>query len=134
MQLDVFLRDSTLMSLYEDAAGDDYVEEEAGQRLTAREALDRIERWLPRGRLLDLGLLGRLPAGRGARPRLGDRRRRAERVHLGVRPPSTGARRANRGPLRGRPARGVFDVLVGNVIEHLVDPAAALDRVPGGVV
>ena len=141
MQLDVFPTDSQLLRLYEDAASGDYVEEEAGQRLTARRGLERIERWVPgRGRLLDLGCwVGFLLAEAGSRGWEG----------VGVEPSGFAA-----GYARSRlgldvrqedlftaslPA-GAFDaVVLGDVIEHLVDPAAALDRVaellaPGGVV
>src|SRR5580765_1213774 len=44
MQLDVFPEEAALSEAYADAASSDYVEEEAGQRETARLVLARIER------------------------------------------------------------------------------------------
>ena len=116
------------------------MEEEAGQRATARVALERIERHVERGALLDLGCwvgfllaeardrgwrtLGVEPsefASRYARERLG-----LEAIHAGL--------------LEADVDAGAWDaVVLGDVIEHLPDPAGALDRIaallrPGGVV
>src|SRR5947209_1157122 len=56
MQLDPMPAESVLEQAYANAASDDYVEEEIGQRETARRALARIEAHAPgRGTLLDLG-------------------------------------------------------------------------------
>src|SRR5436305_11297790 len=44
MQLDPMPEASVLAGAYHDAASDDYLAEEAGQRATARRALERIER------------------------------------------------------------------------------------------
>src|SRR5580765_7736004 len=44
MQLDVFPEEAELSEAYAGAASSDYVEEEAGQRETARRVLARIER------------------------------------------------------------------------------------------
>src|ERR687883_1785615 len=55
MQLDSFPSDEDLTAAYAEAASDDYVGEEVGQRATARVTLDRIERHAARGRLLDVG-------------------------------------------------------------------------------
>ena len=141
MQLDVFPPASQLLGMYEDAASGDYVTEEAGQRLTAREALARIERWVPRGRLLDLGCwVGFL---------LAEARDRGWASCVGVEPSAFASAYASE--QLGLDVRredlfsadlpaGAFDaVVLGDVIEHLVDPGAALDRVaellaPGGVV
>jgi SAM-dependent methyltransferase len=55
MQLDVFPTDEALSAEYSSASSDDYVEEEAGQRETARRMLAKVERHVAPGRLLDLG-------------------------------------------------------------------------------
>src|SRR5918992_2071987 len=55
MQLERFPSDAELREAYGEAASQDYVEEEAGQRETARRVLERIERHTARGRLADLG-------------------------------------------------------------------------------
>ena len=91
----------------------DYVEEEAGQRATARGMLATVERHARRGALLDLGCWVGFLARRGPRPWLvAGRRRRAERVRLGVRARAPRPRRAHRGPAHRRPARGPFDAVV----------------------
>lgn len=140
MQLDHFPSEDRLLGLYEDAASEDYLEEAEGQRLTARIALGRIERHVPGGRLLDLGCwVGFL---------LAEARDRGWET-TGVEPSGWAAAYAR--DALGLDVReedlfsadlpvGAFDAIVlGDVIEHLVDPAAALDRVaqllaPGGVV
>ncbi len=131
MQLDAFPSGERLIGLYEDAESDDYVEEEAGQRLTARVALERIERWVPeRGRLLDLGCwVGFLLAEAhdrgwetvGVEPSAFASAYARERLGLDVRREDLFAADFD---------EGGFDVVVlGDVIEHLVDPGAALDRI-----
>jgi SAM-dependent methyltransferase len=140
MQLERFPTDDELARAYEAAESDDYVEEEAGQRATARVALDRIERHAPGGALLDLGCwVGFL---------LAEARDRGWRT-VGVEPSefaSTFARERlglevhRAGVLDAELPAGAFDAIVmGDVIEHLPDPARALERVavllrPGGVV
>jgi SAM-dependent methyltransferase len=136
---------------YAEAASGDYEREEAGQRATARRELARVERHAPapaRGgegadaggrRLADLGCwVGFLAS---------EAQRRGWSV-VGVEPSRWAAERArSRGvevveaPLFEAPLQaGSFDaVALGDVIEHLPDPGAALDRVaallaPGGVV
>jgi SAM-dependent methyltransferase len=140
MQLDRFPADEQLLAMYETAASHDYVEEEAGQRLTARIALERIERWVPRGRLLDLGCwVGFLLAEArdrgwetvGVEPSAFASAYARERLGLDVR---------REGLLTADlPGRSFHAVVLGDVIEHLNDPGAALDRVaqllaPDGVV
>jgi SAM-dependent methyltransferase len=140
MQLERFPSEEVLAEAYGEASSQDYVEEEAGQRATARVALDRIERFTARGRIADLGCwvgfllaearergwepVGVEPsefASSYARDRLGLDVRTADLFEAGL-------------------ATGNFDaVVMGDVIEHLVDPGAALDRIaellrPGGVV
>ena len=140
MQLARMPADDELLGLYSHAEATEYVEEEAGQRLTANHALDRIERWQAPGRLLDLGCwVGFLPA---------EARSRGWRVR-GVEPSGWAAAWARErlgldvleASLFDAPLEeGAWDaVVLGDVIEHLTDPAAALDRVrallaPGGVV
>jgi SAM-dependent methyltransferase len=130
MQLERFPETAVLAEAYGDAASEDYLAEEAGQRATAAAALERIERYGPRGRLLDLGCwVGFL---------LAEARDRGWQT-VGVEPSSFAAAYARdrldldvhhsdlfEAPLE--PAS--FDVVVmGDVIEHLVDPGAALARV-----
>src|SRR5258705_276646 len=70
MQLEPMPPEEVLESAYADAVSGDYVDEEAGQRETARRILDRIGPHLSRepARLLDLGCwVGFLPAEAEAR-------------------------------------------------------------------
>jgi SAM-dependent methyltransferase len=119
--------------LYEEAESDDYEAEEEGQRATARVALDGIGRHRPaRGRLLDYGCwVGFLASEAGAR---------GWNV-VGVEPSRWAADRArSRGVEVVDEPDGPFDaVAIGDVIEHLPDPGATLDRLasllaPGGVL
>jgi SAM-dependent methyltransferase len=141
MQLDRMPSAARLGEAYGEAASDDYVDEEAGQRATARAALERIEKHTGGpGTLLDLGCwVGFLMAE--AR----DRGWTATGVE-----PSTFASNYARENLGleviqadlfdADVPEGMWDVVVmGDVIEHLIDPADALARVkrllaPGGVV
>jgi SAM-dependent methyltransferase len=140
MQLAQFPTQEALESAYAEAESADYVEEEAGQRETARKTLERIERHTRRGSLLDLGcwvgfLLdeararGWSPVGvepstfacAFARERFGLDVRQGELMSTELEP-------------------GAFDaVVLGDVIEHLLDPGRALDHIaalmrPGGVI
>jgi SAM-dependent methyltransferase len=147
-QVDPMPADAVLEGAYAGAASDDYVEEEAGQRETARRALDRIEDHLaPEAingagvrRLLDLGCwVGFLLAeaeGRGwdavgVEPSLFASAYARERLELDVR---TGDLFTTQLPLRHFHA-----IVMGDVIEHLPRPADALVRMaallrPGGLV
>ncbi len=141
MQLDPMPSESVLAGAYAEAASEDYIDEEAGQRETARRALVRIERYRrPPGSLLDLGCwVGFL---------LAEARNRGWRT-VGVEPSQFASSHARDrlglevitaglfdAPLPG----GGFDaVTMGDVIEHLTDPAAALRRIgelltPGGLL
>jgi SAM-dependent methyltransferase len=140
MQLARFPTDAELAQAYADAASDDYVEEEAGQRETARRILERIERHAARGALVDLGCwVGFLLAEAhdrgwetvGVEPSAFASRYARERLGLDVR---TGDLFAE--PL---PEHAFQAAVLGDVIEHLPRPGEALDRIarllaPGGVV
>jgi SAM-dependent methyltransferase len=140
MQLERFPADAVLAEAYGGAASADYVEEEAGQRATARAVLERLERHVGRGALLDLGswvgfllaeardrgwdVVGVEPsefASAYARDRLGLDVRTADLLTA---------------ELDGRR----FDaVVLGDVIEHLPRPGEALDHIatllaPGGAI
>ena len=125
---------------YSRAESDDYLGEELGQRATAREALERIERHVDRGRLLDVGCwVGFLldeARGRGWQP-------------VGVEPSdfASGLARERFGLdvrtgdlFDAQLQDGSFDaVVMGDVLEHFPDPGAALDRIasltaPGSVL
>lgn len=140
-QLARFPSEDELRAAYAAAASDDYVGEEAGQRATAAQVLEHVERAVPRGALLDLGCwVGFLLAeGRdrgwdpvvGVEPSAFASSYARDRLGLDVRTEQL---------LTADLPLGAFDaVVLGDVIEHLPDPAAALDRVaallrPGGVV
>jgi SAM-dependent methyltransferase len=140
MQLEPMPGEAELTTAYADAASEEYVAEEAGQRATARRALERIETYTPRpGALLDLGCwVGFL---------LAEARDRGWRT-TGVEPSTFASARARALGLEVITAdlmdaelpAGAFDaVVMGDVIEHLVEPQAALQRIasltsPGGVL
>jgi SAM-dependent methyltransferase len=143
MQLSPMPARGLLAHGYATAESDEYVEEEAGQRETARRALERIELHVPRrGALLDLGSwVGFLLAEA--------RDRGWERV-VGVEPSEfassfardrLGLEEVMTADLFEAPlGPGTFDAItMGDVIEHLTAPAAALSRIrlllaPGGVL
>jgi SAM-dependent methyltransferase len=130
MQLAELPPEALLVEEYAQARSDDYLDEELGQRATAREALDRIERHVAGGRLLDLGCwvgflldearsrgwdtVGVEPSGFAAA---------FAREHLGLDVRTEELFSAALEP-------GSFDaVVLGDVIEHLPDPGRALDHV-----
>lgn len=140
MQLAQFPAAAELADAYGDAASEDYVEEEAGQRQTARDLLGRIERHVDGGSLLDLGCwVGFL---------LAEARDRGWET-LGVEPSrfaSTYARERLGLDVRNIeltemefPA-GSFDaILMADVIEHLPDTAGTFEQLrtllrPDGVL
>jgi SAM-dependent methyltransferase len=140
MQLARFPQATTLLERYAQAESTDYLPEEAGQRETARTTLDMIERHVRCGALLDVGCwvgflvdearkhgwraVGLEPsefASAYARERLGLDVLTADLFTAGLEPSSCDA------------------VVLADVIEHLPDPGAALDRIatlatPGAVL
>jgi SAM-dependent methyltransferase len=142
MQLDRFPGEAELEAAYGEAASDDYVEEEAGQRHSFAAVLERIERQVDgRGAILDVGCwVGFL---------LAEARGRGWRECVGIEPSSfaSGYARERLG-LDVRTEElftadlptGHFDVVVmGDVLEHLTRAGDALDRAhallrPGGVL
>jgi SAM-dependent methyltransferase len=141
MQLARMPSDAELASAYADAASDAYVDEEAGQRETARRMLARIEAHAPqRGAILDLGCwVGFL---------LAEARERGWSEQVGIEPSAYASGYARdrlgldvrTGDLFAAPLpEHHFDaVVLGDVIEHLPRPGEALDRIasllaPGGV-
>ncbi len=132
-QLEHMPSDAALGAAYGEAASEAYVEEEIGQRETARRALARIERWAGApGRLLDLGCwVGFLLAEArnrgwettGVEPSAFASTYARERLGLDVRTEELLA--ADLPP-------AAFDaVVLGDVIEHLPRPGEALDRLAG---
>jgi SAM-dependent methyltransferase len=142
MQVAEFPPEPELEEAYEEVSEGAYLEEEAGQRATAERALARIERHVGRdgGALLDLGCwVGFL---------VSEAERRGWEA-WGVEPSAFAAEfardrlglRVVQGTLEGTelPAGHFRAVVLGDVIEHLPDPGAALERIrrllePGGVL
>ena len=133
MQLGDMPTEAELGEAYGEAASEDYVEEEAGQRATARELLGRLERHARKGPLLDLGCwVGFLldeARGRGWEPAVGIEPSEfassyaRERLGLDVRTEDLMTADLPRAEFRA--------AVMGDVIEHLPEPGAALDRVAG---
>jgi SAM-dependent methyltransferase len=140
MQLTAFPSREELEQAYADASSEDYVEEEAGQRATARRTLSWLGGSTGPGRLLDLGcwvgflldearICGWETVGVEPSRFASDFAR--DRLGLDVRTDDLFSC-----PL---PERSFDAVILGDVIEHLPDPGAALDRIasltrPGGVL
>jgi SAM-dependent methyltransferase len=140
MQLERFPSRAELADAYGEAASDDYIEEEVGQRATARWVLDRVERFVEPGSILDLGCWVGF--------QLVEARERGWRA-LGVEPSEfaslyardrLGLEVINANLDEVELPEGEFEAaFMGDVIEHLPDAPAALDRVartiaPGGVI
>jgi SAM-dependent methyltransferase len=132
MQLDPLPSEEELREAYGEAGPDEYVTEEPGQRSTARAVLERIETHAERGRLLDVGCwLGFLLAEA--------RERGWEPVGLEPSEPASRWARERLGvDVRTAAVDAIPDgrfqaVVMGDVIEHLVDPGAALERIRGHV-
>ena len=141
MQLREIPTEAELEQAYGEAASDDYVEEEAGQRATAQVLLETLERHVEKGPLVDLGCwVGFL---------LDEARARGWDPVTGVEPSTfaSGYARERLGldvrtedlMTAGLPAGAHQAVVLGDVIEHLPAPGDSLDRVrellaPGGGV
>lgn len=139
-QLQHMPSDVELLELYVGARADHYVEEAEGQRHTARASLEQLERWVDGRRVLDLGCwVGFL---------LAEARDRGWTV-TGVEPSAFAAAYARdtfgldvleQDLLGADLPVGAYDAIVlGDVIEHLTDPLAALEHIaallaPGGVL
>ena len=130
MQLERFPADAYLDSAYAEAESADYLQEEEGQRATAREVLDRIERHARGpGRLLDVGCwVGFLLAEareRGWQPHGVEPSRFASgyaREELGLDVHTGSVEAAALAPAS-------FEaIFMGDVIEHLPEPAAMVER------
>jgi SAM-dependent methyltransferase len=141
MQLDPMPDEAMLATAYAEAQSEDYIDEEAGQRATARRALERIEAHVGHGgAILDLGCwVGFL---------LAEARERGWRT-VGVEPSEFGSGYARdelglevltSDLFSAQLPPSSFDAIVmGDVLEHLVSPGRALGRLrellaPGGVV
>lgn len=140
MQLERFPSAANLADSYAEAESLDYVEQEAGQRQTAREILGVIERHTNGRRLVDLGcwvgfLLSEASArgweATGVEPSVFASAFARERLGLDVRTADL---------LEADLPPASFDaVFMGDVLEHLPQAGRALDRVrvllrPGGVI
>jgi SAM-dependent methyltransferase len=128
-----------LLELYRKMRDDRYLDEEDGRRATARRLLARIGSFAPSGRLLDVGCghgllldearkLGYEVEGLELSEHAGAYAR--DRLGLTVHPRTLAQ-------LADRPAYNV--IVLADVIEHLDDPVAAIDRCgrllePGGVL
>src|SRR5687768_8979501 len=130
MQLERMPGEAALSAAYGEAESLDYVEEEAGQRVTARRVLDAIEAHTGRGGLLDLGcwvgfLLSEAQergwSTLGVEPSAFASAYAREKLSLDVRTDDLfGADLGDR----------TFDaVFLGDVIEHLPDAGGALERI-----
>jgi SAM-dependent methyltransferase len=140
MQLEHMPNEAELSDAYREAESDEYVEEEAGQRATARAILDRIESHVEVGALVDLGCwVGFL---------LDEARARGWET-VGVEPSEFAASYAagqlgldvrNEDLFDAELPQERFDaVFMGDVIEHLPAAGEAVERskrllVPGGVL
>jgi SAM-dependent methyltransferase len=132
-QLDRFPTEADLEAAYAEAASDAYVEEEEGQRESFRRVLEKVERFAPRGRLLDVGpWVGFL---------LAEARERGYEECIGIEPSlfaSEYARTQLGLDVRTEDLFSAdlpqdhFDIVVmGDVLEHLTRAGEALNRIAG---
>jgi SAM-dependent methyltransferase len=130
MQLERFPPAAELADAYAQAESTDYIEEEPGQRMSARSALVKIERHARHGRLLDVGCWAgflldeaRMRGWRTVGVEPSEFASTFAREHYGLNVLTADLFAAELEP-------GSFDALVlGDLIEHLTDPGAALDRI-----
>ena len=140
MQLIQMPSDVILGEVYGEAADVEYVDEEEGQRATAREILGRLEEHVPPGRLLDLGCwVGFLMSeatkrgwtATGVEPSAWASSYARDQLGLTV---------LNDDLMTAPLEQASFDaVVLGDVIEHLPEPSAGLQRIatllaPGGAL
>jgi SAM-dependent methyltransferase len=140
MQLIQMPSDVILGEVYGEAADVEYVDEEDGQRATARAILGRLEEHVPPGRLLDLGCwVGFLMSeaakrgwtATGVEPSAWASAYAREQLGLDV---------INDDLMTAPLPEASFDaVVLGDVIEHLPEPATGLARIatlmaPGGAL
>lgn len=130
MQLESPAAEADLAEAYGEAASDDYLVEEEGQRVTARYVLDAIEVEVERGSLLDVGCWAGFLLSEaerrgwrciGIEPSEYASRHAREQLGLDVR--TAGLEDAELEPARFQA------IVLSDVIEHLPDPGEALDRV-----
>lgn len=149
MQLERMPAEAELAEAYGEAESIDYVDEEAGQRATARALLDEIERQLERGSLETLVEPGSLlDLGCWVGFVLAEARARGWRTQ-GVEPSAWASAYARDELGLDVRAGGLFEtplpagaygaIVLGDVIEHLPRAGEALDRIagalaPGGVL
>jgi SAM-dependent methyltransferase len=134
MQLIRFPDSSELDQAYAEVSSGDYLLEERGERVTAAALLDAIERHTAPGRLLDIGCwFGFLVAEAGERGWKASGLEPSEfasawaRERLGI--------DVRTGDLEQLdPSAGPYDAIVlADVIEHLIDPGGALERIRSAV-
>ena len=130
MQLERIPAEEVLEESYEVAESSDYVAEEAGQRATANAILERIERHRRPGRLLDLGCwVGFFPA-EAARRGWNATGVEPSRFASSYAQEKLGVEVVSAGLFEADLPEAAYDVVfLGDVIEHLPDPAAAVRRI-----
>lgn len=140
MQLERFPARAELLEAYQNAASDDYLDEEPGQRATAHRVLEVVERHVAGGRLLDLGSwVGFLLAEArdrgwhtsGVEPSAFASAYARDQLGLEVRTDDLFTAEL--------PAHAFDAVVLGDVIEHLPRPDDALKHIskllaPGGIL
>lgn len=132
MQVSEFPAEAELDEAYGDVSEAAYLEEEEGQRATARRVLERVERHARRGSLVDLGCwLGFLVSeaqrrgwkARGVEPSRFASEYARETLGLDVATATLDSADLPQGSFSA--------VTMNDVIEHLPDPGEALDRIHG---